>query len=91
MKRETVHSCLSRLIPHIDTARIALAGGLAIGLHVDRLADAPSRCLAADDIDFVAEDIEAVRPTVARDSLGRRKHRRGGPLPRTCASFMRTT
>jgi hypothetical protein len=69
MKPETFHDCLSRLIPHVEAARIALTGGMAIGVHADRLTGAPSRRLTAEDIDFVAEDVEAVRPTVARDFL----------------------
>ena len=69
MKLETLHDCLRRLLPHVETARIALTGGVAIGLHVDHLTDAPSRRLAAEDIDFVAEDVEVVRPTVAKDFL----------------------
>jgi hypothetical protein len=69
MKPETFHDCLRRLIPHVETARIALTGGMAISLHADRLTDAVSRRLTAEDIDFVAEEVEAVRPTAARDFL----------------------
>ena len=69
MNSEKLCECLRRLIPHVDTARIALTGGVAIGVHVgavhgDRTPGAP-----AEDIDFVADDVEAVRHTVTNDFL----------------------
>lgn len=56
-------------MPHVATARIALTGGMAIGLRLNGDADGPRRGIAAADIDFVAEDVEAVRPSVATDFL----------------------
>jgi hypothetical protein len=65
MNSEVLHNCLRRLLPHVDTGLIALTGSVAIELQVEI---AP-RCIAAEDIDFVANDAEAVRETVTSDFL----------------------
>jgi hypothetical protein len=69
MNSNALHDCLRRLLPHVDTARIALTGGVAIGLHLERAEGDQTRCLAADDVDFVSDDIEAVRDTVTSEFL----------------------
>jgi hypothetical protein len=63
MHQEALHDCLARLIPHVDAARIALTGGVAMGVYEH------ARLLAAEDIDFVAEDAGVVRSTVTSDFL----------------------
>jgi len=69
MKSEALHECLHRLIPHIDAARIALTGGVAIGMHVDVSGGDQRHGFAADDVDFVTGDVGAVRQTVTNDFL----------------------
>ena len=69
MNSEVLHDCLVRLLPHVDSARIALTGGVAIGLHVANIDGDSTRAAAAEDIDFVAESATAVRPTVTAGFL----------------------
>ncbi len=69
MNSEVLHNCLVRLLPHVDSARIALTGGVAVGLHVAHVDGDSTRAGAAEDIDFVAESATAVRPTVTADFL----------------------
>jgi hypothetical protein len=40
MNSEVLHDCFRRLVPHLDTARIALTGGVAIGLRARGVAAA---------------------------------------------------
>ncbi len=65
---EALHDCLRRLMPHVDDARIALTGGVAIGIHL-RGMRGDSRHAVADDVDFVAEGVDAIRQTVTADFL----------------------
>jgi len=46
-----------------------MTGGVAIGIHVAAAYGDPSRTAVAEDIDFVAESVEVVRPTVTNDFL----------------------
>ena len=69
MRADLLHNCLSRLLPHVDTARIALTGGVAIGLHLARHSGDRSRTASADDLDFVAESVNVIRPSVTREFL----------------------
>lgn len=69
MNSETLHECLRRLIPHVDTARIALTGGVAISVHVGAVHGDRTAGVPAEDIDFVADDVAAVRQTVTNDFL----------------------
>lgn len=64
-----LHDCLRRLIPHVDCARIALTGGVAIGVHVGASHGDRARGIPAEDIDFVADDVGVVRETVTNDFL----------------------
>jgi hypothetical protein len=69
MNATVLSDCLRRLIPHVDASRIALTGGVAIGLHFDIMLGDRARASTADDIDFVADGVDAVRETVAREFL----------------------
>ena len=69
MNADVLRDCLRRLIPHLDTARIALTGGVAIGLHTGDTQRDRMRRLAAGDVDFVADNADAVRQTVTTDFL----------------------
>jgi hypothetical protein len=69
IESEILHDCLRRLIPHVDSARIALTGGVAIGVHVGARHGDRARGIPAEDIDFVADDVEAVCETVTNDFL----------------------
>jgi len=69
MNADVLHDCFCRLVPHVDTARIALTGGVAIGLHLGVTPRDRIRRLATGDIDFVAEGHEAVHQTVTADFL----------------------
>lgn len=69
MNPGALHDCLRRLMPHVDAARVALTGSLAVGMHVDAPHRDRTRALAAEDIDFVADDPGAVRQTVTNDFL----------------------
>jgi hypothetical protein len=64
-----LHNCLTRLIPHVDAARIALTGGVAIGMHIASVHADSTRAAAAEDVDFVAESVTAIRPTVTSEFL----------------------
>ena len=66
---DVLHDCLRRLVPHLDTERVALTGGVAIGLHLGVSPRGRMRRLAAGDVDFVAEDANVVRQTVTTDFL----------------------
>jgi len=66
---ERLHDCLRRLIRHVDSARIALTGGVAIGVHVGTSHGDRARGIPAEDIDFVADDVGAVCQTVTNDFL----------------------
>lgn len=59
----SVALCLERLTPHLDRRRVALTGGVAIALHLDL----PAR--PTHDVDFVADTLDAVAPTVVEDFL----------------------
>jgi hypothetical protein len=66
----SVQSCLGRLAPHLDRRRVALTGGLAVALHLvpgERWAPGTERL--ARDVDFVAEAVDTVAPTVAEEFL----------------------
>lgn len=69
MDSVALHDCLRRLIPHVDIARIALTGGVAIGIHLDGTRDGQARSATAEDIDFVAAEVDAVCHTVTNDFL----------------------
>jgi hypothetical protein len=69
MNSEVLHNCLSRLTPHVDAARIALTGGVAIGIHLDITCGDRTRAVAAEDVDFVADDVDAVCQTVTGEFL----------------------
>ena len=43
-----LHNCLTRLIPHVDAARIALTGGVAIGMHIASIYGDVTRAAAAE-------------------------------------------
>ena len=65
-----LHDCLSRLATHLDRRRVALTGGLAIGLHA--AARGEQRWCAGGpegDVDCVAAHPEAVYPTVTEGFL----------------------
>ena len=66
---KALHHCLRRLLPHLDAERIALTGGIAIDLYVDHSRRDRTRRLAANDVDFVADDADAVRSSVTSDFL----------------------
>ena len=68
MSSAALHACFRRLLPHLDAERIALTGSIAIGLHLDRSPHRRAR-LAANDVDFVADDADAVRSSVTTDFL----------------------
>ena len=69
MNADALHDSLRRLAPHVDIARIAVTGGVAIGIHVEAACGEQARGAAAEDVDFVAQDIDAVRATVIDDFL----------------------
>jgi len=69
MNPGALHDCLRRLMPHVDAARVALTGSLAVGMHVDAPHRDRTRALDAEDIDFVADDPGAVCRTVTNDFL----------------------
>jgi hypothetical protein len=64
MNADLLHDSLRRLVPHVDIARIALTAGVAIGIHVEVTRGEQGRGPAAEDIDFVAQDVDAVRPVL---------------------------
>jgi len=69
MNPTALHDCLQRLIPHVNIARIALTGGVAIGVHVDSERGDRTRADAAEDIDFLVDSVDAVRETVTHEFL----------------------
>lgn len=75
MSPEALHHCLSRFLAHVDSTQIALTGGVAIGIHARASQTDRERIRAAEDIDFVAESIDAVSPSVTRDFLVSHFHR----------------
>jgi hypothetical protein len=56
-------------MPHVDDTRIALTGGVAIGMHVDGMRGDRTPAVAAEDIDFVAEHVDVVCQTVTSNFL----------------------
>ncbi len=69
MESTHLHDSLRRLLSHADRSRIALTGGLAIGLHLGDAHGGRARESAAEDIDFVADAPDALSPTVTTDFL----------------------
>jgi hypothetical protein len=69
MTAEALHDCFRRLLPHLDAARIALTGSIAIGLHLGGTRRDRLRSIVANDVDFVANDPDAVRPSATIDFL----------------------
>jgi hypothetical protein len=69
MNSDALRNCLSRLLPPVDRDRIAMTGGVAIGVHLARSYGDASRGAAAEDIDFAVESVDAIRPTVTNDFL----------------------
>jgi hypothetical protein len=67
--KQELHDCFSRLQPHVDSTQIALTGGVAIDIHARASNAHRARSRVAEDIDFVAESIDAVRPSVTNDFL----------------------
>jgi hypothetical protein len=53
----------------VDTTRVALTGGVAIELHTDTAHGGQPRVVAAEDIDFVAADVAAIRRTITSEFL----------------------
>ena len=66
---QVLHDCLRRLMPHVETARIALTGGVAIGVHAGSTHGNRTEDIPAEDIDFVADDVGALSQTVTTDFL----------------------
>ncbi|HET7463994.1 MAG TPA: hypothetical protein VFJ82_22250 [Longimicrobium sp.] len=66
---ERLGATLSRLLPHLDSGRIALTGGVAVGLHLGARCGERARGLAADDVDLVASGVDAVHPGVTAGFL----------------------
>jgi hypothetical protein len=69
MTHERLQTCLTRLIPHVDATRIAVTGSVAIGIHGSHARRKYPRAEAPEDVDFVAETLDAIRPSVAREFL----------------------
>jgi hypothetical protein len=69
MNSQLLHNCLRRLMPHVDAARIALTGGVAIGVHREVTRGDRTRAVAAEDLDFIADDVSAVRQTATGQFL----------------------
>jgi hypothetical protein len=63
-----VDECLARLQPHLEPRATALTGGVAIHLHLIR-AGRSSRRRGFADVDLVANNWAAVRPSVSREFL----------------------
>lgn len=74
-----IHTCLARLMPYVDRARVALTGGVAIELRLSRKPDRKQS--VPRDLDFVARTRDAVDPRVAGDFLVKHYHtpQRGYP------------
>lgn len=60
---------LGRLHSHADASRIALTGGVAIGLHLGIELGRRASGVEAEDIDLVAAGPDVVRASVTRDFL----------------------
>ena len=60
--------CLSRLLPHLRSDGIAIAGSVAMEIGLARAGHAASR-LAITDLDLVARDLEVVSPGVRSQFL----------------------
>lgn len=60
--------CLGRFLSHID-APVALTGGVAIELHAKRDGLHARKTATHRDVDFVARDLAAIRPTATADFL----------------------
>jgi hypothetical protein len=69
-----LHAALSRLLPHLDPARIALTGGVAAGLHLGAAGGERAAGIPADDVDLVASGVDAVRRTAAAHFLVSHHH-----------------
>lgn len=69
MDASSLHGSLGRLLPHVDTCRIALTGGVAIGIHLGASRGERFPGVDAHDIDLVAAAPDAVRATVIDDFL----------------------
>jgi hypothetical protein len=68
-----LRGCLERSLPHADRRAIALAGGIAIDLHVRARYEARAR-RPLSDVDLVAADWRAVAPGVTGEFLVRHFH-----------------
>ena len=66
---EMLHDCLTRLVPHVDTTRIGLTGGVAIDIHLHAARVDRMRAVTTDDVDFVTADVGAVWETVTSEFL----------------------
>lgn len=69
MSPERLHASLSRLLPHVDPGRIALTGGIATGLRLGARCGERAAGIEAGDVDLVAAEVDAVRPTATDDFL----------------------
>ena len=66
----SVQTCLARLTAHLDHRRVALTGGVAIELHLTTGTHWPTGAKRPiGDVDFVAEGVDAVAPTVVEEFL----------------------
>jgi len=72
--------CLGRLLPHLDRACVALAGGVAIEYHLAR-AGRPATRERPADLDLVARRIAGVEPSIAREFLVSHYHAAGPLVP----------
>jgi hypothetical protein len=77
MMDDDVHLCLSRLLPHVDAARAALTGGVAIAYHATARGRQRSREPGAvrGDVDLVAARPDAVAPSVVGPFIVSHFHR----------------
>jgi len=77
MMNDDVHLCLSRLRPHVDLARAALTGGVAIAHHAAARGRQRSRDPGAvrGDVDLVAAHADAVAPSVVGPFIVSHFHR----------------
>lgn len=69
MDSARLEECLLRLTAHLNGPRVALTGGAAIGIHAVLAHGDHSRTDSAEDVDFVAEDVDAVWLSVTGDFL----------------------
>lgn len=77
MMDDDVRLCLSRLLPHVDAARAALTGGVAIACHAAARGRQRSREPGAvrGDVDLVAMGPDAVAPSVVGPFIVSHFHR----------------